>query len=188
MRRACREPPPFPNEEDHLQVAADGARREARRPRDARQGGPHALLPRRGETAYAAARSAGAGGRGMPGGAAAGGCRVWLVRPTVDRPPVVHSDGGAVCMGDDRARACEAGHVTRPMPRKARSPDIARREGLFGTLKSDSFGGRDWAGVTFEEFSRRPGACIEWYRSGKARKALGWKTIRRRREEPGYTA
>lgn len=113
---------------------------------------------------------------------------VGAVRPTADRPLVVHSDGGAVYMGGDWARACEAGHVTRSMSRKARSPDNARCEGSFGTLKSDFFGGRDWAGVTFEEFSRRLDAYIEWYRSEKVKKALGWKTIRRHREELGYTA
>ena len=63
-----------------------------------------------------------------------------------------------------------------------------RGAGVFGTLKSDFFGGRDWASVTFEEFSRRLDAYIEWYRSGKVKKALGWKTIRRHREELGYTA
>ena len=46
-------------------------------------------------------------------------------------------------MSDDRARTREAGHVTRSMSRKARSPDNARCEGFFGTLKSDFFGGRD---------------------------------------------
>ena len=55
---------------------------------------------------------------------------VGAVRPTADRPLVVHSDGGAVYMGGDWARACEAGHVTRSMSRKARSPDNARCEGL----------------------------------------------------------
>ena len=45
--------------------------------------------------------------------------------------------------------------------------------GFFGTLKSDFFGGRDWAGVTFEEFSRRLDAYIDWYRSEKVKKALG---------------
>ena len=94
----------------------------------------------------------------------------------------------AFALGGDRARAREAGRVTRSMPRKARSPDNARYEGFFGTLKSDFFGGRDWAGVTFEEFSRRLDACIEWYRSEKVKKALGWKTARQHREELGCTA
>ena len=74
------------------------------------------------------------------------------------------------------------------MSRKARSPDNARRGGFFGTLKSDFFAGRDWSGVTFEEFSRRLDGYIEWYRSVKVKKALGWQTIRQRRVELGYTA
>ena len=111
---------------------------------------------------------------------------VEAVSPTADRPLVVHSDGGAVYMTDGWAATCEEGHVTRSMSRKARSPDNARCEGFFGTLKSDFFDGRDWAGVTFEEFSRRLDAYIEWYRGGKVKKALGWKTIRQHREELGY--
>lgn len=62
---------------------------------------------------------------------------------------------------------------------QARNPDNARCEGFFGTLRSDFFGGRDWAGVTFEEFSRRLDAYIERYRSEKVKKALRWKAIRR---------
>ena len=77
---------------------------------------------------------------------------VGAVRPTADRPLVVHSDGGAVYMGDDWALACEAGHVTRSMSRKARSPDNPRCEGFFGTLKSvllrrEGLGRRDVRGV-----------------------------------------
>ena len=110
------------------------------------------------------------------------------VAPTAERPLVVHSDGGAVYMTDDWREACEAGHVVRSMSRKARSPDNARCEGFFGTLKSDFFDGRDWSGVTFEEFSEELDRYIEWYRSGKLKKSLGWKTIRQHRVELGYAA
>lgn len=108
------------------------------------------------------------------------------VRPTADRPLVLHSDGGAVYMTDEWAATCAEGHVTRSMSRKARSPDNARCEGFFGTLKSDFFDGRDWSGVTFEEFSERLDEYIEWYRSVKLKKSLGWKTIRQHRAELGY--
>ena len=67
------------------------------------------------------------------------------VRPTEDRPLVPRADGGSVHVTDDWAAACEEGHVTRSMSRKARSPDNARAEGLFGTLKSDFFDARDWS-------------------------------------------
>ena len=91
-------------------------------------------------------------------------------------------------MTDDWAGACEAGHVTRSMSRKARSPDNARAEGFFGTLKCDFFDGRDWSGVTFEQFSAALDEYIEWYRGGKLKKSLGWRTIRQSREELGYAA
>ena len=113
---------------------------------------------------------------------------VAAVRPTEGRPLVLHSNGGAVYMTDERAAACAAGHVTRSMSRKARSPDNARCEGFFGTLKSDFFHGTDWRGVTFAEFSERLGSYIEWYRGGKPKKALGWRTMREHRAALGYAA
>ncbi len=113
---------------------------------------------------------------------------VAAVRPTEGRPLVLHTDGGAVYMTGERAAACAAGHVTRSMSRKARSPDNARREGFFGTLKSDFFHGTDWRGVTFAEFSERLGSYIEWYRGGKPKKALGWRTMREHRAALGYAA
>ena len=113
---------------------------------------------------------------------------VAAVSPTEGRPLVVHTDGGAVYMSGDWREACEAGHVVRSMSRRARSPDNARCEGFFGTLKSDFFNGRDWAGVTFEEFEEALGGYIEWYRGGKLKKALGWKTIRQHRADLGYVA
>ena len=91
-------------------------------------------------------------------------------------------------MTGDWAAECERGHVTRSMSRKARSPDNARCEGFFGTLKSDFFDGRDWSGVTFEEFSARLDAYIEWYRGGKLKKSLGWRTIEQYRRDMGYAA
>lgn len=110
------------------------------------------------------------------------------VRPTEGRPLVLHTDGGSVYMTDDWAETCEAGHVVRSMSRKARSPDNARAEGFFGTLKCDFFEGRDWAGVGFEEFAAALDRHIEWYRSGKLKKSLGWRTIRQAREELGCAA
>lgn len=110
------------------------------------------------------------------------------VRPSEGSPLVVHSDGGAVYMTDEWARVCEEGHVVRSMSRKARSPDNARCEGFFGTLKSDFFDHRDWSGVTFEEFEAALCEYIEWYRSKKLKKGLGWKTIRQHRVDLGYAA
>ena len=112
---------------------------------------------------------------------------VGIVGPTEDRPLTVHTDGGAVYMGREWREACGPG-VRRSMSRRARSPDNARAEGFFGTLKCDFFEGRDWTGVPFGEFSRLLGEYIEWYRDGKLKKDLGWKTIREYREERGHAA
>lgn len=38
-------------------------------------------------------------------------------------------------------------------------------------------------GVGFEEFAAALDRYIEWYRGGKLKKALGWRTIRQAREE-----
>lgn len=35
----------------------------------------------------------------------------------------------------------------------------------------------------FDEFAAALDRYIEWYRSGKLKKALGWRTIRQAREE-----
>ena len=78
--------------------------------------------------------------------------------------------------------------ITRSTSREVRSYDNARAEGFFGTLKCDFFEGRDWTGVPFGEFSRLLGEYIEWYRDGKLKKDLGWKTIREYREERGHAA
>ncbi len=100
----------------------------------------------------------------------------------------VHTDGGAVYMGERWRAACERPGATRSMPRKGRSPDNARAEGFLGTPECDFFEGRDRTGVTFGEFPRGPDAHIDRYWGAKVKKALGWKTPRQRREEPGYTA
>ena len=99
----------------------------------------------------------------------------------------MHTDGGAVYMWRKWREACGFG-VVRSMSRRARSPDNARAEGFFGTLKCDFFKDRDLTGVPFDEFSRLIGEYIEWYRNDKLKKEQGWKTIREYREERGHTA
>lgn len=110
------------------------------------------------------------------------------VAPTEEEPLVLHTDGGSVYMTDEWAEACREGHVVRSMSRRARSPDNARAEGFFGTLKCDFFDGRDWAGVGFEEFARALDGYLEWYRGGKLKKSLGWRTLRQAREGLGRAA
>ena len=85
---------------------------------------------------------------------------VGIVCPTEGRPLTVHTDDGAVYMGREWREACGPG-VVRSMSRRARSPDNARAEGFFGTLKCNFVEGRDWTGVPFDEFSRLLGEYID---------------------------
>lgn len=101
---------------------------------------------------------------------------------------VVHTDGGSCYMSRAWRALCEVGGITRSMSRKGRSPDNARAEGFFGTLKREFFHNRDWTGVGFEEFVRELDAYMVWYRDERLVKALGWRTIREYREEIGVVA
>lgn len=89
----------------------------------------------------------------------------------------VHTDGGGNYFSDRWRRTCEENGLARSMSRKAKSPDNARAEGFFGTLKQEFFYARDWKGVKKSQFVRALNAYIVWYRDVKIKKALGWKTI-----------
>lgn len=94
----------------------------------------------------------------------------------------VHTDGG----GNYRSRrwkgVCESNGLVRSMSRKAKSPDNARAEGFFGTLKQEFFYARSWKGATKGCFVRALNDYIVWYRDEKIKRALGWKTITAHRQ------
>ena len=102
----------------------------------------------------------------------------------------------------ERGLATPVGDITPRMPRlragayfpegviercsradRAVAAAVARAEGFFGTLKCDLFEGRDRTGGGFDEFAAALDEYIEWYRGGKLKKSLGWRTIRQSREE-----
>lgn len=90
---------------------------------------------------------------------------------------VVHTDGGGNYRSARWKAVCEANGLVRSMSRKAKSPDNARAEGFFGTLKQEFFYARSWKGATKGSFVRALDEYIRWYRDEKVKKALGWKTI-----------
>ena len=66
-------------------------------------------------------------------------------------------------------------------------------EGFFGTLKNEFFYGRDWRGVTAEEFIRMLLAWVERYSTGRLKAfredgRLVYDTIDNRRRRLGYAA
>lgn len=89
----------------------------------------------------------------------------------------VHTDGGANYFSRRWKGLCEDNGLVRSMSRKAKSPDNARAEGFFGTLKQEFFYARSWKGVKKSQFARLLDAYIVWYRDEKIKKALCWKTI-----------
>lgn len=89
----------------------------------------------------------------------------------------VHTDGGANYFSGRWKGLCEDNGLVRSMSRKAKSPDNARAEGFFGTLKQEFFYARSWEGIKRNQFIKLLNAHIVWYRDEKIKKALGWKTI-----------
>ena len=81
--------------------------------------------------------------------------------------PVCHTDGGCHYRWPGWKRICEEHGIVRSMSRKGRSPDNAAAEGFFGNLKNEMFHGRDWRGVTQEQFIAILDWWMRWYSSGR---------------------
>lgn len=94
---------------------------------------------------------------------------------------VVHTDGGSNYRSRRWKTLCEANNITRSMSRKAKSPDNARAEGFFGTLKQEFFYAKDWTGTSKKKFVSLLEDYIVWYRDCKIKRSLGWKTIKEHR-------
>lgn len=106
---------------------------------------------------------------------------------------VCHTDGGACYRSASWKRICADNGIVRSMSRKGRSPDNARAEGFFGTLKEEFYNGRDWDRCSVEEFERQLDSYIEWYRDGRLKAfreggKVVYDTIMGRRRRLGYAA
>lgn len=93
------------------------------------------------------------------------------------RSTVLHSDGGGNYRSNRWKGICDKAGITRSMSRKGTSPDNARAEGFFGTLKQEFFYARDWTGISYKGFVAELDRYIVWYRDEKIKKGLGWKTL-----------
>lgn len=100
--------------------------------------------------------------------------------------PVVHSDRGGHYRWPGWVGICRRHGLTRSMSRKGTSPDNARAEGFFGTLKCEFFRPRDWSGVGLAEFLAELDAWMGHFRSGRISQALGWLTPDEHRRMLGY--
>lgn len=107
--------------------------------------------------------------------------------------PFCHTDGGIHYFWPSWAKLCEEHGVVRSMSRKGCSPDNAACEGFFGILKNEFFYGRDWRGVTYEEFASRLDAWMRRYSTDRIKyfKEDGrtvYDTIDNRRRRLGFAA
>ena len=100
----------------------------------------------------------------------------------------VHTDGGGNYFSGRWKRLCDEKGLVRSMSRKAKSPDNARAEGFFGTLKQEFFYARSWKGVKRSQFVKLLDEYIVWYRDEKIKKSLGWKTVKEHRAALGIAA
>lgn len=90
--------------------------------------------------------------------------------------PACHSDRSSQYHAASWKAICGRNGVRRSMSRKARSPDNARMEGFFGTLKNERFYFRDWSGWTAEEFAVEVDSWMVDHNERRRKLSLGWKT------------
>ena len=86
---------------------------------------------------------------------------------------VIHPGCGCHYRRPEWTGICEEAGLARSTSRKGRSPDNSRMEGLFGTMKTEMFHGRDWAGVTLDELGKRIDAYIERHNTTRIKRSLG---------------
>lgn len=76
--------------------------------------------------------------------------------------PIIHSDRGGHYRWPGWLQQISSSGLTRSMSRKGCSPDNAACEGFFGRLKNEMYYGRNWSGVTLEDFMKKVDGYIRW--------------------------
>jgi putative transposase len=84
-----------------------------------------------------------------------------------------HPGCGCLCRWPERMDICEEAGIARSTSRRGCSPDNSRTGGFFGTMKTETSHGRDWAGVTLDELGKRIDAYIERHNTTRIKRSLG---------------
>ena len=100
--------------------------------------------------------------------------------------PVIHSDRGVHYRTPSWIALCDKAGITRSMSRKGCCADNSACEGFFGRLKTEFFYGRNWSGISVEEFIKRLDSYLRYYRDRRIKQSLGWLSPREYRETLGY--
>lgn len=102
--------------------------------------------------------------------------------------PRGHTDRGGHYRWPGWIGICNDYGIVRSMSRKGHSPDNSRMEGFFGRLKVEFFYGRDWRGVTMDEFMRMLDGYMTWYRDRRRKSDLGYVSPMQYRKNLGLAA
>lgn len=101
--------------------------------------------------------------------------------------PVIHSDRGGHYRWPGWLERVNAAGLVRSMSRKGCSPDNAACEGFFGRLKTEMYYGREWSGVTLENFMQHVDTYIRWYNERRIKLSLGATSPEMYRRRLGIT-
>ena len=86
---------------------------------------------------------------------------------------IIHSDRACHYRWPGWIGLMERHNLTRSMSKKGCSPDNSACEGFFGRLKNEMFYGRDWKGVSIDDFMSRLDEYIHWYNEKRIKLSLG---------------
>ena len=86
---------------------------------------------------------------------------------------IIHSDRGCHYRWPEWIDIMDKAGLTRSMSKKGCSPDNSACEGFFGRLKNEMFYGKDWKGISIQDFILRVDAYIHWYNEKRIKMSLG---------------
>lgn len=93
-----------------------------------------------------------------------------------DEHPIIHSDRGSHYRWPGWIERMDKYHLTRSMSQKGCSPDNSACEGFFGVIKNAIFYGRDWKGISIDEFISFLNDYLHWFREKRIKQKLGFKS------------
>ena len=102
-----------------------------------------------------------------------------------EKKPLIHSDRGCHYRWPGWIKRMDEYGFTRSMSKKGCSPDNSACEGFFGRMKNEMFYGKDFIGVTIEEFIQMINDYIIWYNTKRIKSSLGYMSPMEYRQSLG---
>ena len=106
----------------------------------------------------------------------------------IETKPIIHTDRGYHYRWPGWIKRMNENGWTRSMSKKGYSPDNSACEGLFGRIKNEFFHGRDWMGVSLENFMKELDEYLHWYNEDRIKESLGFMSPAEYRASLGIVA